>query len=61
MLVKGGPEALTMTKQLLRAPTKSQDFAAMLELSAARFVSAEGQEGIRAFAEKRPASWIPPS
>ncbi|HEX2262942.1 MAG TPA: enoyl-CoA hydratase, partial [Pseudonocardiaceae bacterium] len=45
----------------LRAPTRSQDFAAMLELSAARFASAEGQEGIRAFAEKRPASWIPPS
>jgi methylglutaconyl-CoA hydratase len=61
MLVKGGPEALTMTKQLLRAPTTSQNYAAMLELSAARFASAEGREGIRAFAEKRPASWVPPS
>jgi methylglutaconyl-CoA hydratase len=59
MLVKGGPQALTLTKQLLhRAPT-TQDFAAMLELSAARFVSEEGQEGIRAFAEKRPATWVP--
>ncbi|MDQ4094144.1 MAG: enoyl-CoA hydratase-related protein [Actinomycetota bacterium] len=59
MLVKGGPEALALTKQLLRAPTMSQDFDGMRELSAARFASAEGQEGIRAFAEKRPASWIP--
>ncbi|MGH4011562.1 MAG: enoyl-CoA hydratase-related protein [Pseudonocardiaceae bacterium] len=61
MLVKGGPEALALTKQLLRPPTMTQDFAAMLELSAARFASAEAQEGIRAFTEKRPPSWIPPS
>ena len=60
MLIKGGPEALAMTKQLLCTRRISQDFAAMLELSAERFASAEGQEGIRAFAEKRPASWIPP-
>jgi methylglutaconyl-CoA hydratase len=59
MLTKGGPEALTLTKQLLRAPTMAQDFAAMLELSATRFASAEAQEGIRAFTEKRPPSWIP--
>ncbi|MGH4004146.1 MAG: enoyl-CoA hydratase-related protein [Pseudonocardiaceae bacterium] len=61
MLTKGGPEALALTKQLLRAPTMAQDFAAMLELSAARFASAEGQEGIRAFTEKRPPSWLPTS
>jgi methylglutaconyl-CoA hydratase len=61
MLTQGGPEALTLTKQLRRAPTMAQDFAAMLELSAARFASAEGQEGIRAFTEKRPASWVPTS
>ncbi len=61
MLVKGGPEALALTKQLLHAPAMTRDFATMLELSAARFASAEGQEGIRAFAEKRPASWVPPS
>ncbi|MGH3800045.1 MAG: enoyl-CoA hydratase-related protein [Pseudonocardiaceae bacterium] len=61
MLAKGGPEALALTKQLLRAPPMAGDFAAMLELSAARFASAEGQEGIRAFAEKRPASWVPTS
>ncbi|MGH3934971.1 MAG: enoyl-CoA hydratase-related protein [Pseudonocardiaceae bacterium] len=61
MLIKGGPEALTLTKQLLRAPAMTQDFAAMLDLSAARFASHEGQEGIRSFAEKRPPSWVPTS
>jgi methylglutaconyl-CoA hydratase len=62
MLAKGGPEALALTKQMLRrapAPTMAEDFAAMLEISASRFASDEGQEGIRAFAEKRPPSWMP--
>ncbi|MGB8995875.1 MAG: enoyl-CoA hydratase-related protein [Pseudonocardiaceae bacterium] len=57
MLIKGAPEALTLTKQLLHAPMTVPDFPAMLELSAARFASAEAQEGIRAFAEKRSPSW----
>ncbi|MGH3795230.1 MAG: enoyl-CoA hydratase-related protein [Pseudonocardiaceae bacterium] len=58
MLAKGAPEALTLTKQILhRHQNLAEDFAAMLELSAARFASPEGQEGIRAFAEKRPPSW----
>ncbi|MGH3784517.1 MAG: enoyl-CoA hydratase-related protein [Pseudonocardiaceae bacterium] len=61
MLVKGSPEALSLTKQLLRARTMAQDFPAMLELSAAQFASAQGQEGIRAFTEKRPPSWVPAS
>ena len=30
----------------------------MLELSAGFFAGAEGQEGMRAFAEKRPPSWV---
>jgi methylglutaconyl-CoA hydratase len=59
MLVKGAPEALALTKRLLRAPTTEQDFAAMLALSAARFASEEAREGIRAFTDKRPASWVP--
>jgi methylglutaconyl-CoA hydratase len=31
----------------------------MLALSAEFFAGAEGQEGIRAFAEKRPPAWVP--
>ena len=60
MLLQGGPQALTMTKQLLhRSPgtAAADDFAAMLDLSSTRFASAEGQEGIRAFTENRPPSW----
>lgn len=63
MLAKGAPEALALTKQMLRrapAPTMAEDFAAMVAISAARFTSDEGQEGIRAFTEKRPPSWVPP-
>jgi len=31
----------------------------MLELSAGFFASAEGQEGIAAFAQKRKPNWVP--
>ncbi len=61
LLIQGAPEALALTKQMLRrppAPTLGEDFAAMLDLSAQRFASAEGQEGLRAFTEKRPPSWV---
>jgi methylglutaconyl-CoA hydratase len=57
MLTLGGPQALAVTKQLLRRRA-IPDFPAMLNLSAAHFASAEGREGIRAFAEKRPPSWV---
>jgi methylglutaconyl-CoA hydratase len=60
MLRLGAPGALAATKDLLRGPTAAtmpDDLAAMTRLSAAHFASAEGQEGIRAFAEKRPPSW----
>ncbi|MGH3904237.1 MAG: enoyl-CoA hydratase-related protein [Pseudonocardiaceae bacterium] len=61
LLIQGAPEALAMTKQMLHrspAPTLAEDFAAMLDLSAQRFVSPEGREGRRAFIEKRPPSWV---
>lgn len=61
MLSTGAPEALTLTKQMLHrnhASTMAEDFTTMLELSAQRFASAEGREGIRAFTEKRPPSWL---
>lgn len=62
MLTLGGPEALAATKLLLTAGTAESfgtALSAATELSARHFASAEGQEGIAAFAEKRPASWVP--
>ena len=55
-LAAGAPAALAGTKRLLRPEL---DFAPLLETSARFFASAEGQEGIAAFREKRPASWVP--
>jgi methylglutaconyl-CoA hydratase len=62
MLARGGPAALAATKAMLRrrpAEDMTTDFAAMLRLSAEFFASDEGQEGMAAFAEKRPARWVP--
>ena len=64
MLVRGAPGALAATKEMLRRPTAGSmeaDFATMAALSADRFAGEEGREGMAAFAEKRPASWVPPS
>ncbi|MFD1934226.1 MULTISPECIES: enoyl-CoA hydratase-related protein [Nonomuraea] len=60
MLVKGGPEALAITKRLVRdLPSVSfeEGLRQMAALSAQRFTSEEGQEGIAAFMEKRPPKW----
>ncbi len=62
MLALGAPGALAATKQMLRRSrpaSMAEDFAEMLALSAEHFAGAEGQEGIAAFAEKRPARWVP--
>ncbi|MEV0612977.1 enoyl-CoA hydratase-related protein [Nonomuraea sp. NPDC050404] len=64
MLMKGGPEALAITKRLVRevpAMPFSAGLQRMTELSAERFTSDEGQEGIAAYMEKRPPKWVPPS
>lgn len=64
MLARGGPNALAATKAMLRrtpAPDMAADFDAMLSLSAEFFASEEGQEGMAAFAEKRPPRWVPES
>ncbi|MCF7547776.1 enoyl-CoA hydratase family protein [Pseudonocardia sp. WMMC193] len=60
MLRLGAPSALAGAKQLLtreRPGSMSEDFAQMNALSARYFAGAEGQEGIRSFAEKRKPSW----
>ncbi|WP_222268600.1 enoyl-CoA hydratase-related protein [Modestobacter marinus] len=59
-LAAGAPAALAETKRLLRAGTDlAGQFPSLLEVSARFFASAEGQEGIAAFREKRPARWVP--
>ncbi|MER6510001.1 enoyl-CoA hydratase-related protein [Nonomuraea sp. NPDC048881] len=62
MLARGGPEALAITKRLVRevpAVSFEEGLRRMSELSAERFTSAEGQEGIAAFMDKRPPKWVP--
>lgn len=62
MLIKGGPEALAITKRLVRdipAVPFEEGLRRMTELSAERFTSEEGQEGIAAFMAKRPPRWVP--
>ncbi|MGW4801959.1 enoyl-CoA hydratase-related protein [Nonomuraea sp. NPDC004297] len=62
LLAKGGPEALAITKRLVRevpAMSFTDGLRKMTDLSAERFTSAEGQEGIAAFMDKRPPAWVP--
>lgn len=59
----GAPAALAGTKELLRSErpaTMAEDFAQMQKLSAGYFASEDGQEGIRAFAERRAPAWVVP-
>jgi methylglutaconyl-CoA hydratase len=58
-LAAGSPTALAETKRLLRARQAGLDFDPLLQLSARFFAGEEGQEGIAAFREKRPARWVP--
>jgi methylglutaconyl-CoA hydratase len=58
-LAAGAPTALAETKRLLRAGAPPLRFDELLDLSARFFASEEGQEGIAAFREKRPARWVP--
>ena len=59
-ILKGGPEALAASKALCRSLTsfdwelKSKELADMLTQ---RRMSHEGQEGVKAFLEKRPPIW----
>ena len=53
-LLAGGPEAVRAAKELARAPAAADATERAL---AERWTSAEGQEGLRAFLEKRPPRW----
>jgi methylglutaconyl-CoA hydratase len=53
-LLTAGPEATRGAKELARTPLSAEETARRI---AAQRTSAEGQEGLRAFLEKRPASW----
>jgi methylglutaconyl-CoA hydratase len=55
-ILAGGPEAVRAAKELARAPAAP---GATERALAERWTSAEGQEGLRAFLEKRPPSWRP--
>lgn len=59
-LVLGAPQALAVTKQLLRdlpGADVQEDFRRMAAVSAERFASAEAREGIAALLDKRPPAW----
>lgn len=61
-LVAAGPTGLAESKKLLRGipeMTREEGFEHTAVLSAALFRTAEAAEGIAAFRERRPASWIP--
>lgn len=60
--VHGAPHALAHTKQLiaeLRPPTVSTDVERAIQFHLGARTSDEAQEGIAAFLEKRPPSWVP--
>jgi methylglutaconyl-CoA hydratase len=54
-LLSAGPEAARAAKALARRPLTADETARLI---AERRTSAEGQEGLRAFLEKRSPSWI---
>ena len=54
-LLAGGPEAVRAAKRLAREQPTGLELG---EIAAGRRASAEGQEGLRAFLEKRPPRWL---
>ena len=54
-LLAGGPVAVREAKKLVRERPTGSDTA---HIAAARRTSDEGQDGLRAFLERRPAGWI---
>ena len=63
-LLTAAPEAIAAAKALIRevwARPLEEARPLTAQAIAARRVSAEGQEGLRAFLEKRRAAWVPKS
>jgi methylglutaconyl-CoA hydratase len=59
-LLRCPPGALAAVKRLPATLAASDDVTAtVVELHAERLASAEGREGLRAFLDKRPPSWVP--
>lgn len=61
-LVRGAPDALAATKLLARRHAVrpiAAELAELTEISVRFFTSPQGREGVRAYAEKRDASWVP--
>jgi methylglutaconyl-CoA hydratase len=54
----GAPEAIARTKSLTRAESLRSALEAMQQLSSRTFATGEGREGVRAFVENRPLSWV---
>ena len=53
-ILAGGPTAVREAKRLVLEPGDEED---LLARAAERRTSAEGQDGLRAFLEKRPPGW----
>ena len=53
-ILSGGPEAVREAKRLVLEPGEEED---LLARASGRRAGEEGQEGLRAFLEKRPAAW----
>jgi methylglutaconyl-CoA hydratase len=53
-ILESGPEAVRAAKRLVHKRPRGRDTA---EIAAGRRASAEGQEGLRAFLERRRPSW----
>lgn len=60
-LMRGAPGALALTKRLFSSdlPEAEAAMESLRQLSVERFASAEGQEGISAFVDKRDPEWVP--
>ncbi|HSJ94647.1 MAG TPA: enoyl-CoA hydratase-related protein [Gaiellaceae bacterium] len=57
-ILAGGPEAVREAKRLVRGRPTGAETA---RIAAAHRTSDEGQDGLRAFLERRPAGWLEPS